>query len=57
MVPIPGARRTAHVEADAAAADIILTPAELDAIEAAASPSQVAGARYSEAMMGLIDRS
>jgi aryl-alcohol dehydrogenase-like predicted oxidoreductase len=56
MIPIPGARRVNHLEQNAAAVDISLAPEELAEIERAASPGQVSGARYSDAMLSLIDR-
>ena len=56
MIPIPGSRRVERLEENAAAAAIELTPVELQAIERAASPAKVAGARYSEAMMSMVDR-
>lgn len=56
LVPIPGARRVIHVEQNAAAADIVLNAEDLAEIEGAASPDRVCGARYSEAMLSMIDR-
>ena len=51
IVPIPGTRRSANVEANAAAADVRLDGDELRAIEAVASPELVAGARGSDVYM------
>ena len=56
MVPIPGTRRVARLEENVAAADIVLTPAELKAAGEAASPAKVAGDRYSAPMAAMIDR-
>ena len=56
IVPIPGMRRSRRVDENAAAADIALTSADLAAIEQAAGPGGAAGARYPEAMMGMIDQ-
>ncbi|HEV2678669.1 MAG TPA: aldo/keto reductase [Aliidongia sp.] len=56
IVPIPGARQLAHVEANAAAADIVLTATDLKAIEAATPADAVAGARYGAGELALIDR-
>jgi aryl-alcohol dehydrogenase-like predicted oxidoreductase len=54
IVPIPGTKRVSRVEENAAAAEIVLTDAERDAI-AEALPT-VAGARYDEAGMKSIGR-
>ena len=51
IVPIPGTRRSANVEANAAAAGVRLDDEELRAIESVASPEQVAGARGSDVYM------
>jgi aryl-alcohol dehydrogenase-like predicted oxidoreductase len=56
IVPIPGARRTAHLEENLAAADLALTVQESAAIAAAIPPASVTGARYNAehlAMVGL----
>ena len=46
IVPIPGARKIAHLEQNAAAADVILTPAEVAKLDDMLSPDKIAGARY-----------
>ncbi len=46
VVPIPGTRRTANLEENVAAVDILLTADELAAIEAAAPAGAAAGERY-----------
>lgn len=56
LVPIPGARRIKHLEENVAAADIVLTPADIAAIEAAIPQSAVAGERYAEAGRSLLNR-
>jgi aryl-alcohol dehydrogenase-like predicted oxidoreductase len=56
IVPIPGMRRERRVDENAAAVDIVLAPSDMAAIEQAVSPEQVAGARYPEGMMSMIDR-
>ena len=54
IVPIPGARKLHHLEQNAAAADIVLSPAELRAARAASIPAgQVAGKRYSDASLAM----
>ena len=51
IVPIPGTRKRENLEANAAAADVILTAEDLQEIDAVASPDKVAGARGAEAYM------
>ena len=46
FVPIPGTRRLDRLEENLAAAEIVLSPADLAAIEAAVPPAEVAGGRY-----------
>ncbi len=54
IVPIPGARRLVHLEENVAAADIILTGAELAAIAAAVPENAVRGTRYTEPELGMV---
>lgn len=54
IVPIPGCKRAATVESSAAAADLVLTQADLADIEAAAPSGGTAGPRYSAASMRLV---
>ncbi len=54
IVPIPGTRRRANLEQNAAAADVTLSASEITALEAALS--QVAGPRYSQERMATVDR-
>ncbi|WP_238011119.1 aldo/keto reductase [Dactylosporangium sp. AC04546] len=56
VVPIPGTKRVRYLEENAAAADLTLTPAQLDALRAAVPQEAVAGTRYSETGMRLLDR-
>jgi aryl-alcohol dehydrogenase-like predicted oxidoreductase len=53
IVPIPGTKRVAYLEENVAAADVRLTPEELQRI-ADALP-EAAGARYPEAMMSTLN--
>jgi aryl-alcohol dehydrogenase-like predicted oxidoreductase len=46
IVPIPGTRRIANLDSNAAAAELTLSEAELLAIEAVFPPGAAAGARY-----------
>ncbi len=48
IVPIPGTTKLARLEENAAAADIELSPGDLQEIESAASHIEVQGARYPE---------
>ncbi|MBB6011613.1 aryl-alcohol dehydrogenase-like predicted oxidoreductase [Aquamicrobium lusatiense] len=53
IVPIPGARRIAHLEQNVAAAQIALSDKEVADIGAALSPDKVAGKRYTEEALSL----
>jgi aryl-alcohol dehydrogenase-like predicted oxidoreductase len=56
VVPIPGTKRRSYLEENVAAAAIVLTAGDLQALDAALSPDKIAGPRYSEAMMAMVDR-
>ncbi|MET7399374.1 aldo/keto reductase [Dactylosporangium sp. NPDC005572] len=56
VVPIPGTKRVRYLEENAAAADLTLTPAQLDALTAAVPREAVAGTRYAELGMRLLDQ-
>lgn len=53
IVPIPGARKVAHLEQNAAAADIALTPDEVATLGAALDPAKVRGKRYTHASLAM----
>jgi len=56
IVPIPGTKRRKYLEENAAAVDIVLTDAEIKALEQAFPPQAAAGLRYPEfqlKMMGI----
>jgi len=55
IVPIPGVRKLRHLEENVGAVDVTLTPSELTAIAAAIPPSAVAGKRYNEDALGLVN--
>jgi aryl-alcohol dehydrogenase-like predicted oxidoreductase len=55
IVPIPGARKIRHLEENAAAAELSLSPAEIATIGSALSPDHVAGKRYTEAALALVN--
>ena len=49
IVPIPGARKIEHLEQNVAAADIALSPEELETLGALLAPEKFAGKRYGDA--------
>lgn len=55
VLPIPGTKRVAYLEENVAAADIELTPDQLERLAAAVPPDQVAGDRYFAAGMTTLD--
>ncbi|MEO8090121.1 MAG: aldo/keto reductase [Gemmatimonadales bacterium] len=56
IVPIPGTKRRRFLEENVAAADLKLSAAEIERLDAALPPEVVAGPRYNERMMSFIDR-
>ena len=56
IVPIPGTKRRRYLEENVAAADVELSAAEVERLDAALPPETVAGPRYNERMMVFIDR-
>ncbi len=56
VVPIPGTKKRKYLEENAAAAAIVLTPAEIKELEAAVPESEVLGDRYPAASLKWIDR-
>lgn len=56
IVPIPGTKRRAYVEENAAAADISLSVEELAQIDRVAPVGGTSGDRYAPQMMSLLDR-
>lgn len=55
IVPIPGARKTRHLEQNTTAAGIELNAAEVAAIGDALSPDEVIGNRYTEEALALVN--
>jgi aryl-alcohol dehydrogenase-like predicted oxidoreductase len=55
IVPIPGTRKRENLEANIAAADVVLTEPDLQEIDAVVSPDQVAGARGAESYMARVN--
>ncbi len=56
VVPIPGTKRRAYLEENIAAAAIRLDAGEMAALDAALPPGTVAGPRYTERAMAMVDR-
>ncbi len=56
IVPIPGTKRLAYLEENAAAAEIRLSPEDLARLDQAVPPGAAAGLRYPEWAMKAIDR-
>jgi aryl-alcohol dehydrogenase-like predicted oxidoreductase len=56
IVPIPGSRKIANLEANVAAASIVLSEADLAEIGALVSPDQIAGQRYNDAGLATTNR-
>jgi aryl-alcohol dehydrogenase-like predicted oxidoreductase len=56
VVPIPGTKRRSYLEENLGAATIVLSAQDLRALDAALSADKIAGPRYSEAMMAMVDR-
>ncbi|MYN27125.1 aldo/keto reductase [Duganella levis] len=54
IVPIPGTRRRANLEQNAAAADVVLSTAEIATLEGALE--HIAGLRYNDERMATVDR-
>jgi aryl-alcohol dehydrogenase-like predicted oxidoreductase len=56
IVPIPGTRKIDRLQENIGATEIALTKADLDEIEAAIPHDAIAGGRYNEAGMKMLDR-
>ena len=56
FVPIPGTKRRSYLEENVAAAAIALDAARMQALDEALALGKVAGPRYTERMMALVDR-
>ncbi|MCW5707352.1 aldo/keto reductase [Shinella sp.] len=56
IVPIPGASKVPHLEQNAAAAAIVLTPEEVARLGDLLSPAKVAGGRYPQRMASMANR-
>jgi aryl-alcohol dehydrogenase-like predicted oxidoreductase len=56
VVAIPGTRRIDHLEANAAAAEVALTRAEISRLDAAIPPGAARGTRYPAGQMAVVHR-
>jgi len=56
VVPIPGTKRRMYLEENVAAASLRLDAAQMQALDAALAPENVAGQRYADWIMATIDR-
>jgi aryl-alcohol dehydrogenase-like predicted oxidoreductase len=56
IVPIPGTTRRTHLEDNVGAAAVSLSDAEMSRLDAALSPENVSGPRYTEKQMATVDR-
>ena len=56
IVPIPGTKRRRYLEENVGAAFVALDAAEIDGLDRALSPDNVAGPRYNEERAATIDR-
>ena len=56
IVPIPGTKHRKNLEENVAAADIALSQAQMDQLDQALAPEHIAGERYPEKLMAMVDR-
>ena len=56
FVPIPGTKRSKYIEENVGAASIVLTPQEMQQLDAIGAPGRVAGPRYAAGFLKMIDR-
>ena len=56
IVPIPGTKRRSYLEENVRAATLTLSPTEIDQLDTAFPQDAVAGARYNDRQLALIDR-
>ena len=55
-MPIPGTKRRAYLESNAAAVELELTDQDVSALDAAFPPDAASGERYSPDMMRWLDK-
>ena len=56
IAPIPGTKRRSYLEENVAAAEIRLSALDVAALDAALPPGSIAGPRYTENQMAMVDR-
>ena len=56
IVPIPGTKRRRYLEENVGAAAISLSPSEMSTLDATLAPDKIAGPRYNEKQMSMVDR-
>jgi len=56
LLPIPGTKRPAYLEENAAAAAVVLVPSELQQLQELLAARPVVGARYNEGALRLVNR-
>ncbi|MGI8402311.1 MAG: aldo/keto reductase [Gemmatimonadaceae bacterium] len=56
IVPIPGTKRRKYLEENVGAADLSFKAEEMETLNATLSPEKVAGRRYNERQMSMVDR-
>jgi aryl-alcohol dehydrogenase-like predicted oxidoreductase len=56
IVPIPGTKRRKYLEENIAAAEISLNPGQMAALDDAMAPGKIAGPRYNDKVMTMVDR-
>lgn len=56
LIPIPGTKQRRYLEENAAALQVRLSAEELASLEQIFSPQTIAGTRYDEAVMAMLDR-
>ncbi len=57
IAPIPGTKRVSYLEEDVGAVDLVLDASDMEHLEALFAPENIAGERYSAAMMKTIEQS
>ena len=56
IVPIPGTKRRKYLEENVAAANVSLDTQEMATLDATLAPEKIAGPRYNEKQMSMVDR-
>ncbi|MCH9674273.1 MAG: aldo/keto reductase [Gammaproteobacteria bacterium] len=56
IAPIPGTKRPGYVKQNAASTEVVLSPEQLATVDEMVSPDSIAGARYDDASLALVDQ-